>query len=64
MLKEVPPYATVVGVPGKIVRIRVPHQGDCIDPDLQPECDEAEWARQEELAKEAARLAEEERSKK
>ena len=64
VLKEVPPYATVVGVPGKIVRIRVPHQGDCIDPDLQPECDEAEWARQEELAKEAARLAEEERSKK
>lgn len=28
VLKEVPPYATVVGVPGRIVRIREPEEGE------------------------------------
>ena len=28
VLKEVPPYATVVGVPGRIVRIRTPEEED------------------------------------
>jgi len=28
VLKEVPPYATVVGVPGRIVRIRTPETED------------------------------------
>ena len=26
VLKEVPPYATVVGIPGRVVRIRVPEE--------------------------------------
>ncbi len=33
VLKEVPPFATVVGVPGRVVRIR----GEQIEPDLIPE---------------------------
>ncbi len=62
VLKEVPPYATVVGVPARIVRIRPP---------------EAETMRlaitgiaalsheaKEEMAKEAARIAEEKRNEK
>lgn len=28
VLKEVPPYATVVGIPGRIVRIRTPEEND------------------------------------
>ena len=64
VLKEVPPYATVVGVPGRIVRIRVPENEDdihtgiiavkAINTEINLEA--------EERAKEAARLAEEERS--
>ncbi len=63
VLKEVPPYATVVGVPGRIVRIREPesegatHSGIIAAVALSHEA-------KEELAKEAARKAEEERSKK
>ena len=61
VLKEVPPYATVVGVPGRIVRIRTPesedsHSGIIAAVALSHEA-------KEELAKEAARKAEAERSK-
>jgi len=64
VLKEVPPYATVVGVPGRIVRIREPECEDCVHSGiiavkaLNTELDHEK----EERAKEAARLAEEERS--
>ena len=66
VLKEVPPYATVVGVPGRIVRIRTPEAEDPTKTGiiatvaLSHEAHEA----QEEAAKEAARIAEEERSQK
>lgn len=60
VLKEVPPYATVVGVPGRIVRIRRPdeeyaHSGIIAVQALSIEA-------KEELAKEEARKAEEKRS--
>ena len=65
VLKEVPPYATVVGVPGRIVRIRDPkdghdetHSGIIAVTALNKEFN----LEAEERAKEAARLAEEERS--
>ncbi len=57
VLKEVPPYATVVGVPGRIVRIRTPesedatHTGICGVVALSHEA-------KEELAKQAAAKAE------
>lgn len=66
VLKEVPPYATVVGVPGRIVRIRTPENEDAthngiiavaaLNAELNHEA--------EERAKEAARIAEAERNKK
>ena len=68
VLKEVPPYATVVGVPGRIVRIRKPDETDATKSGiiavaaLNAEINAEEWARREEEAKEAARIAEEERS--
>ena len=64
VLKEVPPYATVVGVPGRIVRIRVPetedatHSGIIAVAALNAEINAEEAARREEAAKEAARIAE------
>ena len=64
VLKEVPPYATVVGVPGRIVRIREPesedatHSGIIAVTALNAELN----AEKEERAKEAARIAEEKRS--
>ena len=70
VLKEVPPYATVVGVPGRIVRIRTPeetdptHEGIIAVAALNAEINAEEKERREEAAKEAARLAEEERNKK
>ena len=70
VLKEVPPYATVVGVPGRIVRIRKPeetdptHEGIIAVAALNAEINAEEKERREEAAKEAARLAEEERNKK
>lgn len=70
VLKEVPPYATVVGVPGRIVRIRTPeetdptHEGIIAVAALNAEINAEEEERREEAAKEAARLAEEERNKK
>ena len=63
VLKEVPPYATVVGVPGRIVRIRTPegeeptHSGICGVVALSHEM-------REELAIEAAQKAEEELAQK
>ena len=70
VLKEVPPYATMVGVPGRIVRIRTPeetdptHEGIIAVAALNAEINAEEKERREEAAKEAARLAEEERNKK
>lgn len=70
VLKEVPPYATVVGVPGRIVRVRTPqetdptHEGIIAVAALNAEINAEEKERREEAAKEAARLAEEERNKK
>lgn len=62
VLKEVPPYATVVGIPGRVVRVRPPeeeaiHHGITGIEALSHEA-------KEEQAKEAARIAEEERNKK
>lgn len=70
VLKEVPPYATVVGVPGRIVRIRTPenedttHAGIIAVAALNAEINAEEAAKKEEEAKEAARIAEAERNKK
>ena len=76
VLKEVPPYATVVGIPGRIVRIRPPEtEGEnakANDPRtgiiavaaLNAEINAEEAARKEEEAKAAAQKAEAERSKK
>lgn len=66
VLKDVPPYATVVGIPGRIVRIREPekqendaHAGIIAVTALNKEID----LEKEERAKEMARLAEEESKK-
>ncbi len=74
VLKEVPPYATVVGIPGRIVRIRPPQdeKTECRDPHagiiavaaLNAEINAEEAERREEEAKERAKLAETERSSK
>jgi serine O-acetyltransferase len=69
VLKEVPPYATVVGVPGRIVRIRKPdeenpHAGIIAVAALNAELNAEEIERREEEAKRAAEIAEAERSKK
>ncbi len=70
VLKEVPPYATVVGVPGRIVRIRPPetedktHTGIIAVKALNAELSAEELEKKEEQAKEAARIAEAERNKK
>ena len=74
VLKEVPPYATVVGIPGRIVRIRPPetegenandpHAGIIAVAALNAEINAEEAARKEEEAKAAAQRAEAERSQK
>lgn len=74
VLKEVPPYATVVGIPARIVRIRPPeterenandpHAGIIAVAALNAEINAEEAARKEEEAKAAAQRAEAERSKK
>ena len=64
VLKEVPPYATVVGVPGRIVRIRVPdqeptsHDGIIAVAALNAELNAEQQAAKEELAKQLAVEAE------
>ncbi len=63
VLKEVPPYATVVGIPGRIVRIRPPESEDPIHTGMTGAVALSHEAK-EEQAKEAARIAEEERNKK
>ncbi len=63
VLKEVPPYATVVGVPGRIVRIRDPEMQNLTHLGITGVAALSFEAR-EELAKEAARIEEEKRSKK
>ena len=63
VLKEVPPYATVVGVPGRIVRIRTPETEDATKMGIIATVALSHEA-QEEAAKEAAKIAEEERSQK
>ncbi len=68
VLKEVPPYATVVGVPGRIVRIRKPEEtnetksGIIAVAALNAELNAEEAEEKEAAAKEAARIAEEARS--
>ena len=61
VLKEVPPYATVVGVPGRVVRIRTPEGEDATHTGIVAVTALSLEAK-EEAAKEAARLAEEQRS--
>ena len=67
VLKEVPPYATVVGVPGRIVRIRHPeteeHSGIIATLALNKQLSE-QTEESEARAKELARIAEEERNNK
>lgn len=63
VLKEVPPYATVVGVPGRIVRIRPPEEGDSTHAGIVA-ITALSFEAKEEIAKEKARKAEEERNKK
>ena len=74
VLKEVPPYATVVGIPARIVRIRPPetegentndpHTGIIAVAALNAEINAEEKMRKEEEAKAAAQRAEAERSQK
>ena len=63
VLKEVPPYATVVGVPGRIVRIRLPETEDATHTGIVARTALSLEAK-EEMAKEAARIAEEKRNEK
>ena len=68
VLKEVPEYATVVGVPGRIVRIRKPDETDAVRTGviavtaLNKEIAVEELERKEEEAKALAKEAEEKRS--
>ena len=68
VLKEVPPYATVVGIPGRVVRVRPPegedkiHMGIIAVEALNAEIHAEELAKKEEEAKAAAKIAEEQRS--
>ena len=70
VLKEVPPYATVVGIPGRIVRIRTPenedkiHEGIIAVEALNAEIHAEELAQREEEAKRKAQIAEEQRNDK
>ena len=66
VLKEVPPYATVVGVPGRVVRIRTPeseehHNGIIATVALNAELTAEECERKEEEAKRLAQEAESKR---
>lgn len=72
VLKEVPPYATVVGVPGRIVRIRdpeLPHHKNvaiavsALNAELNAELREEMLAMQEEEAKKTAQEYEEKQKK-
>ena len=63
VLKEVPPYATVVGVPGRVVRVRPPETEDATHAGIVART-ALSFEAKEEMAKEAARIAEENRNKK
>jgi len=63
VLREVPPYATVVGVPGRIVRIRTPETEDSTHAGILGVVALSHEAK-EALAKEAAQKAEEEHERK
>ena len=63
VLKEVPPYATVVGVPGRIVRIRPPEEENPTHAGIVA-ITALSFEAKEEIAKEKAREAEAERNKK
>ena len=63
VLKEVPPYATVVGVPGRVVRVRPPETEDTTHAGIVART-ALSFEAKEELAKQAAILAEEKRNKK
>ena len=62
VLKEIPPYATVVGVPGRIVRIRPP-EADGVKSGIAA-LHALSFEAKEAQAKEAARIAEEASKKK
>ena len=74
VLKEVPPYATVVGVPGRVVRVRKPHvestengeikeqKGVIVVAPTDTQVSVEEHEKREQEAKEAAKIAEEKRS--
>ena len=61
VLKEVPPYATVVGVPGRIVRIRTPEAEDPVKDGIAATLALSHEAK-EALAKELAQEAEKQRN--
>ena len=63
VLKEVPPYATVVGIPGRVVRIRVPDENEETGEGIIATNENAKEtdAEKEEKAKAAAIKAEEKR---
>ncbi len=61
VLKEVPPYATVVGVPGRIVRIRTPETEDSVKSGMTATIALSHEAK-EQLAKELAAEVEQKRS--
>jgi serine O-acetyltransferase len=63
VLKEVPPYATVVGVPGRIVRIRTPEAEDPVKSGMTATLALSHEAK-EELAKQLAEEAEAKRNEK
>ena len=63
VLKEVPPYATVVGVPGRIVRIRTPETEDAVKNGLTATL-ALSYEAKEALAKELANEAETKRNEK
>ena len=63
VLKEVPPYATVVGVPGRIVRIRTPETEDAVKNGLTATL-ALSYEAKEALAKELANEEETKRNEK
>lgn len=63
VLKEVPPYATVVGVPGRVVRVRPPETEDTTHSGIIART-ALSFEAKEELAKQAAIEAEKQRNQK
>ena len=63
VLKEVPPYATVVGIPGRVVRVRPPETHDSTHEGIVANM-ALSFEAKEELAKQAAIEAEKKRNEK